>query len=162
MPTVENFARHKRPDFGCLSLCFETHDGIVMDSCGVYGPTLFARWDAHDAVRVLTFNVPAVSITIQNASVRATGSLLLSFAGGDTAHLVFGIFHTVSSIYVYQLTSARTSLSRFPAAVSLRLTVPNDDSGILTVTPLVLFGSEAESDAAWAAVQHGISAALAL
>ena len=66
MPTVGNLARHKRPDLGCLSLCFETHDGIVMDSCGVYGPTLFARWDAHDAVRVLTFNVPAVSITIQN------------------------------------------------------------------------------------------------
>ena len=50
----------------------------------------------------------------------------------------------MSSIYVYQLTSARTSLSRFPAAVSLLLTVPNDDSGILTVIPLVLFGSEAE------------------
>ena len=29
----------------------------------------------------------------------------------------FGILHTVSSIYVFQLTSARTSLSRFPAAV---------------------------------------------
>ena len=55
----------------------------------------------------------------------------------------FGILHTVSSIYVFQLTSARTSLSRFPAAVSLLLTVPNDDSGILTVIPLV--GSEAET-----------------
>ena len=32
-----------RADFGCLSLCFETHDGIVMDSWGVEGSTLFAR-----------------------------------------------------------------------------------------------------------------------
>ena len=57
----------------------------------------------------------------------------------------FGIFHTVPSSYVFQLTSARTSLSGFPAAVSLLLTVPNDDSGILTVIPLALFVSEAES-----------------
>ena len=55
-----------------------------------------------------------------------------------------GILHTVSSIYVFQLTSARTSLSRFPAAVSLLLTLSNDDSEILTVIPLALFGSEAE------------------
>ena len=52
--------------------------------------------------------------------------------------------HRVFDLCFFQLTSARTSLSRFPAAVSLLLTVPNDDSGILTVIPLALFGSEAE------------------
>ena len=79
----------------------------------------------------------------------------------------FGILHTVSSIYVFQLTSARTSSSRFPAAVSLILTVPNDDSGILTVIPPALFVSSCRllvvnSDAACAAVQHGISVAFVL
>ena len=57
----------------------------------------------------------------------------------------FGILHTVSSSYVYQLTSAWTLLSRFPATVSLMLTVPNDDSGILSVIPSALFISEAVS-----------------
>ena len=37
----------------------------------------------------------------------------------------FWILHTVSSSSVYQLRSARTSLSRFPAAVG-HFTVPND------------------------------------
>ena len=87
----------------------------------------------------------------------------------------FGILHTVSSSYIYQVRSARTSLSRFPAAVSLLLIVPNDDSGILSVIPSALFISKAvrgigslllsfaggdtaslvgpsHSDAAWAAV----------
>ena len=36
-------APRERAAFGCLSLCFETHVDIVIDSCGVYGPTLFAR-----------------------------------------------------------------------------------------------------------------------
>ena len=94
----------------------------------------------------------------------------------------FGILHTVSSSYLYQLTSAWTLLSRFPAAVSLLLTVPNDDSGILSVIPSALFISKAvratgslhlsiaggdtpslvepsHSDAVWAALQHGVSAA---
>ena len=57
----------------------------------------------------------------------------------------FGTLHTVSSSYVYQLTSAWTLLSRFPATVSLLLTVPNDDSGILSVIPSALFISEAVS-----------------
>ena len=52
------------------------------------------------------------------------------------------ILHTVSSSSVYQLRSARTSLSRFPAAVG-QWTVSNDDSGILSVVPIALFGSEA-------------------
>ena len=55
----------------------------------------------------------------------------------------FGILHTVSSSYIYQLRSARTSLSRFQAAVSLLLTVSNDDSGILSVIPSALFISKA-------------------
>ena len=94
------------------------------------------------------------------------------------------ILHSVSSSSVYQLRSAPTSLSRFPAAVG-QFTVPNDGSGILSVISIALFGSKAvratgplllsfaggdtaspagpsHSDAPWAAVQHGISAALAL
>ena len=50
-----------------------------------------------------------------------------------------GILHTVSSSYVYQLMSAWTLLSRFPATVSIPLTVQNDDSGILSVIPSALF-----------------------
>ena len=41
------------------------------------------------------------------------------------------------------LPTARKSLSRFPAAMSLLLTVPNDDSGILSVIPSALFISKA-------------------
>ena len=52
------------------------------------------------------------------------------------------IHHTVSSSSVNQLRSARTSLSRFPAAVG-QSNVPNDDSGLLSVIPIALFGSEA-------------------
>ena len=75
-------------------------------------------------------------------------------------------------------------MSRFSAAVG-QLTVPNDDSEILSVVPIDLFGSEAvrvtgplllsfaggdtaclvgptHSDPAWAALQHGIPAAFAL
>ena len=75
-------------------------------------------------------------------------------------------------------------MSRFPAAVG-QFTVPNDASGILTVIHIALFGSEAvratgslllsfagghtaspvgpsRGDAAWAAVQQGITAAFAL
>ena len=75
-------------------------------------------------------------------------------------------------------------MSRFSPAVG-QLTVPNDDSGILSVVPIALFAFEARritgslllsfvggdtaclvgtthSDAAWAALQHGISAAFAL
>ena len=39
--------------------------------------------------------------------------------------------------------TARKSLSLFPAAASLLLTVPNDDSGILSVIPSALFISKA-------------------
>ena len=75
-------------------------------------------------------------------------------------------------------------MSRFPAAVG-QSNVPNDDSGLLSVIPIALFGSEAvratgslilsfaggdtacleattHSDTAWAALQHGISVAFAL
>ena len=72
----------------------------------------------------------------------------------------------MSSSSAYQLRSAWTLLSLFPAAVG-QFTVPNDGSGILTVIPIALFGSEAvrltsslllsflvgttHSEAAWAA-----------
>ena len=113
-----------------------------------------------------------------NSAFRSMWLLCLSCNRG------FWILHTVSSSYVYQLRSARTSLSRFPEAVG-QLTVPNDDSEILSVVPIDLFGAEAvrvtgslllsfadgdtaclmgptHSDPAWAALQHGIPATFAL
>ena len=52
------------------------------------------------------------------------------------------ILHTVSSSSEYQLRSACTLMSLFPAAVG-QFTVQNDGSGILTVVPIAFFVSEA-------------------
>eukprot|EP00450_Noctiluca_scintillans_P031051 CAMPEP_0194555686 /NCGR_PEP_ID=MMETSP0253-20130528/98365_1 /TAXON_ID=2966 /ORGANISM="Noctiluca scintillans" /LENGTH=716 /DNA_ID=CAMNT_0039403185 /DNA_START=160 /DNA_END=2307 /DNA_ORIENTATION=+ len=122
-------------------------------------------------------------LQIETVPFGACGSYAFHATGNlASPHRVFEFCIPVEVSMDVVVSSSSSSGSE---AVSSLLTVPNDDSGILSVIPIALFGSEAvratgslllsfaggdtaclvgpsHSDAAWAALQHGISAAFAL